>query len=76
MVTIIPSQLLPVIFSPRISQLIRAVMGGARAIRSMEMRAPTTTNDWNRQRSPKVKPMRPEMTRISQVRAEASTGRR
>jgi len=51
-------------------------MGGASAIRSIEILAPITTNDWKRQRSPKVKPTRPEITSINQVREVASTGRR
>ncbi len=50
------------------------VKSGTRVINSMEIRAPTRTKARNRQRSPIVKPTRPDSPSHSQVWEEASVG--
>ena len=62
-VRVMPIQLFNERVSPSTIHPIRAVMGGARAISNIEIRAPTTTNAWKRHKSPITNPTNPDRVR-------------
>lgn len=70
----IPAKPNKVILSPIIIKPVIAVIGGTVDMINIDIREPTCTKAWNKNKSPITKPINPEKDNHNQVEPEASKG--